>query len=508
MTVWLLGDQLHPETAALASADHVLLIEAHAFAERKRYHPQKLTLVFSAMRHFRDALRERGYEVTYLEAETFGEGLDRYFAANPEDDLVGIRSPSHGADERRRRLVEERGGTLTLVENDLFLTDRAFFDEWADGRADSGTEGDDIGSYRQEAWYRHVRRETGILMEGADPVGGEWNYDDENRETPPSDWTPPSVPRFEPDGITEDVQEFVTERYDDHWGEPEPFVWPVTRAAAERALDHFVSERLSEFGAYQDAMRTDEWAMSHSLLSAAMNLGLLRAEAVVEPVLEAYESGDAPLNSVEGFVRQVIGWREFMRHVYRRSMPELATANQLEQTASLPPLYWDADTEMECLSEAVGHVRQRGYAHHIERLMVLSNFALLYGVDPAELNEWFHLGFIDAYHWVTTPNVVGMGSFGTDVLSSKPYAASANYIDGMSDHCANCAYAKTKTTGENACPFNALYWDFLDRNEETLRGTGRMGLMYSHVDRKDDAEWAEIRERAAELRERADSGTL
>ncbi|MFB6251527.1 MAG: cryptochrome/photolyase family protein [Halobellus sp.] len=508
MTVWLLGDQLHPGTAPLESADHVLLIEAHAFAERKRYHPQKLTLVFSAMRHFRDSLRERGFEVTYLEAETFGAGLDRYFEANPEDDLVGIQSPSHGADERRRRLVEARGGTLTLVENDLFLTSRSFFDEWAGERSDSGGETDEIGSYRQEAWYRHVRRETGILMDGADPVGGEWNYDDENRETPPADWTPPAVPQFEPDSITEEVREFVVERYDDHWGDPEPFVWPVTRAAAERALDHFVSERLSEFGAYQDAMRNDEWAMSHSLLSAAFNLGLLRAEEVIEPVLEAYESGDAPLNSVEGFVRQVIGWREFMRHVYRRSMPQLANANQLDQTESLPPLYWNTDTEMECLSEAVGHVHQRGYAHHIERLMILSNFALLYGVDPAELNEWFHLGFVDAYHWVTTPNVVGMGSFGTDVLSSKPYAASANYIDGMSDHCANCAYAKTKTTGENACPFNALYWDFLDRNEETLRGTGRMGLMYSHVDRKDDEEWVEIRERAAELRERADAGTL
>jgi deoxyribodipyrimidine photolyase-related protein len=197
-----------------------------------------------------------------------------------------------------------------------------------------------------------------------------------------------------------------------------------------------------------------------------------------------------------------------MRHVYRRSMPELASANQLGQTASLPPLYWDGETEMRCLSEAVEHVHDRGYAHHIERLMVLSNFALIYGVDPAELNEWFHLGFVDAYHWVTTPNVVGMGSFGTDVLSSKPYAASANYIDKMSDYCADCPYAKSKTTGENACPFNALYWDFLKRNEETLRGTGRMGLMYSHVDRKDDAEWRAIRERADDLRSAAAEGEL
>ncbi|WP_435182486.1 cryptochrome/photolyase family protein [Halobellus sp. EA9] len=521
MTVWLLGDQLSPESAPLAAADRVLLIEAHAFADRRPYHPQKLTLVFSAMRHLRDELRERGYEVTYLRAETFGEALDRYFAANPGDDLVGLESPSHGADERRRELVESRGGSLTLVENDLFLTSRDFFDEWAgDGGDGDGDGGDGDGgdgasgganadrTFRQEQWYRHVRRETGILMDGDEPVGGAWNYDDENRETPPPEWSPPDVPRFEPDETTREVQAFVEERYGDHWGSAEPFVWPVTREAARQALSHFVSVRLPEFGAYQDAMLGDEWALCHSLLSAALNLGLLHPREVVEPAVEAYESGEAPLNSVEGFVRQVIGWREFMRHVYRRAMPGLATANQLDQTASLPPLYWDGETDMKCLSEAVGHVRDRGYAHHIERLMVLANFALVYGVDPAELNEWFHLGFVDAYHWVTTPNVVGMGTFGSDVLSSKPYAGSANYIDGMSDYCGDCRYAKTKTTGENACPFNALYWDFLDRNEEALRGTGRMGLMYSHVDRKSDDEWDAIRERAAEVRERAADGDL
>jgi deoxyribodipyrimidine photolyase-related protein len=505
MTVWLLGDQLDPTTTPLDTADHVLLIEAHAFAERRRYHPQKLTLVFSAMRHFREELRDRGYEVTYLEAETFGDGLDRYFDANPGDHLVGVRSPSHGADDRRGRLVEERGGTLTLVENDLFLTTREEFDTWAEE-----TGGDDDGSrtFRQETWYRHVRRQTGILMDGSDPVGGEWNYDDENRETPPPEWTPPDVPRFEPDEITREVQAFVADRYDDHWGDPEGFVWPVARTEARHALEHFVSVRLPEFGPYQDAMVDDEWALCHSLLSAALNLGLLRPEAVVDAAVDAYESGSAPLNSVEGFVRQIVGWREFMRHVYRRSMPDLATANQLDQTESLPPAYWDGETDMQCLSEAVDHVHDHGYAHHIERLMVLSNFALLYGVDPDELNEWFHLGFVDAYHWVTTPNVVGMGSFGTDVLSSKPYASSANYIDKMSDHCASCPYAKSKTTGKNACPFNALYWDFLKRNEETLRGTGRMGLMYSHVDRKDDEEWNDIRARAADLRERAADGEL
>jgi deoxyribodipyrimidine photolyase-related protein len=506
MTLWLLGDQLRGDAPALAEADRVLMIEAHAFADRKPYHPQKLTLVLSAMRHFRDELRAAGHTVEYQEAETFGEGLDEHFEAHPGDTLELYEPPSHGAGERFAEMVEARVGDLRLLENDLYLTTRSDWEAWASERS---------GDYRQENWYRHVRRETGYLMDGGDPVGGEWNYDDQNRETPPDDWEPPAAPAFEADEVTEAVREFVAERYDDHWGEASDpgteegrFRWPVTRDQALDALDDFLGNRLSEFGPYQDAMVTDEWALSHSLLSTSLNLGLLTPEEVVERAVGAYREGDAPLNSVEGFLRQVVGWREFMRHVYREEMPGMAGANQLDAERDLPPLFWDGETEMQCMSEAVNHVRERGYAHHIERLMLLSNFATTYGVDPTELNEWFHLGFVDAFHWVTTPNVVGMGTFGTDALSSKPYAASANYVDGMSDHCGECPYAKTKTTGENACPFNSLYWDFLAANEERLRETGRMGLVYSHLDDKRGEELAEIRDRAAEVREQAADGTL
>jgi deoxyribodipyrimidine photolyase-related protein len=501
MTVWLLGDQLSPDARPLETADHVLMIEAHAFADRLPYHPAKLTLLFSAMRHCRDELRERGYEVTYLRAETFGDGLSDYFEAAPGDSLVLMEPPSHGAAARFESMVEARGGSLTVVENDRFLTTPETFDEWADGRGET---------FRQEGWYRFVRREFDILMDGDQPEGGEWNYDDQNRDTPPEGWSPPPVPTFEPDATTEAVHEWVTERYDDHWGNDalDAMVWPTTGAEARTALDHFVSTRLAEFGDYQDALVDGEWALAHSLLSSSLNLGLLHPREAVDAAVDAYERGDAPLNSVEGFVRQIVGWREFMRHVYRRAMPEMDEANQLEQERELPPLYWDGDTDMTCLSEAVSHVYDRGYAHHIERLMVLSNFALIYGADPHELNRWFHLGFVDAYHWVTTPNVVGMGSFATDVLSSKPYASSGSYINRMSDFCADCEYTVSRTTGEGACPFNALYWDFLKENEETLRGTGRMGLMYSHVDNKDEAEWTEIRERAEVVREKARDGEL
>ena len=501
MTRWLLGDQLAPERL-VDDGERVLMTEAHAFAERRRYHPQKLTLLFAAMRSVRDSLREAGHEVVYIEAERFGDALDEYFETYPGDTLRLARPASHGAVPRLRELVTESGGSLTVEPNPLFLTTPAEFDAWAGDRSVED-------GFRQEGWYRHVRRETGYLMDDGEPAGGEWNYDDQNRETPPDDWVPPAVPEFAYDDRTRETHAWVTERFDG-WGNDafEEFCWPVTRDQALDALDHFLDERLPEFGPYQDAMLDDDWALAHSLLSSSLNLGLLRPDEVVEGAIERYEAGEAPIESVEGFVRQVAGWREFVRHVYRRAMPEMGEANQLDQTRDLPPLYWTGETDMQCLDAAVGRVWERGYAHHIERLMLLSNFALTYGADPHELNEWFHLGFVDAYHWATTPNVVGMGSFATDVLSSKPYASSGSYVNRMGDHCANCEYAVSRTTGEGACPFNALYWDFLKENEEVLRGTGRMGLMYSHVDGKDDEEWEAIEERAAQVRELARAGDL
>ncbi|KKF39058.1 photolyase [Halorubrum saccharovorum] len=567
--LWLLGDQLNPDLDALADADEVLLIEAHGFADRKPYHAHKLTLVFSAMRHFRDDLRERGHDVTYAKADSFGEGLDEFLGPRSAADLRLMRPASHGAGERLRELVAARGGSLELLDNELFWTTPADWREWTDEPDGEGSgpdaerepivaeDGTAERRYRQEDWYRHVRRETGVLMDGDEPVGGEWNYDDLNQETPPDDWEPPERPRFDPDELTRETHAWVRERFDT-WGSDslDVFAWPVTREEARAALDAFVRDRLPSFGRYEDAMVAGEPFLSHSLLSPAINLGLLdprepvRAveeaygERGVEPgaydpaddaasggsgatTLDAFSEGDesdagaddgddaggtdpapVPLNAAEGFIRQVIGWREFTRHVYREAMPELAAANQLDQSRALPPAYWDGDTDMRCLSEAVDHVREYGYAHHIERLMVLSNVALLYGADPADLNEWFHLGFVDAYHWVTTPNVVAMGSFGTDVLSSKPYAASGSYVNRMSDYCTSCPYAVSRTTGEGACPLNALYWDFLAEHEETLRETGRMGLMYSHLDDKDDSELAAIRERAGAVREMAANGEL
>ncbi|GGL37135.1 cryptochrome/photolyase family protein [Halarchaeum grantii] len=499
MTVLVLGDQLTDRVGPLADApdERALMIEARAFATRHPYHPHKRVLVSSAMRHFRDELREAGRDVDYHVVDSFADGLDAHFDAHPGDALTVMRPSSHGATERLRDLVTERGGTLDVVTNETFLCTPEGFDGWLEGNR-----------LRHEDFYRYMRRETGYLMADGDPVGGAWNYDEENRETPPDDYEPPEVPRYEPDETTREVQR----EWDDaeSWADPEAFGWPVTRSDALDALADFCEHRLRDFGPYEDAMVGDEWALDHALLSPALNLGLLHPREVVEAAIDAYEArDDVPLASVEGFVRQVIGWREFVRHVYRRGMPALGEANRLDATRPLPDVYWDGDTAMACLDAAVDGVRKRGYAHHIQRLMVLSNFGLLYGVDPHELNRWFHVAFIDGYHWVSTPNTVEMGQYAGDRFATKPYAASANYIDRMSDHCAGCQYDPDATVGDGACPFNALYWDFLAEHESELRSNHRMGLVYAHLDDKRDADaLGGIRERAAEVRRRVRDGDV
>ncbi len=502
---WVLGTQLHPEAGPLGATpegSRVLLIEAHDFARRKPYHHQKLTLVFAAMRQFRDELRERGYDVEYIAADTFEAGLAEYFERHPDDTLVVMRSPSYRSGPRLAEIVGELGGDLAVVDNALFVSTRQAFDEWANDT--------DLQPFTHENFYRWMRRQSGVLLtEDGSPVGGEWNLDDENQQFPPEEWEPPD--RYVPDhyDLTESVSEWVSSEFDT-WGAAEPFEWPVTRTQALEVLEQFCTQRLPEFGPYQDAMRAEDWAMAHSLLSPAINLGVLHPWEAITAIEERFEqTEEIPLNSVEGVIRQLLGWREFMRQVYRHAMPELGSANQLGAKQDLPEFYWTGETEMACVSNSVADVEARGYSHHIQRLMVLANFATLWGVEPEQLNDWFHATYVDAYHWVTTPNVIEMGQYGHGVFATKPYVSSANYIDRMSDYCEECSYYKTKATGEGACPFNTLYWDFLARNEENLRSNHRMGLMYSHVDdKRESGELAEIQKRADELQEMTKQGKL
>lgn len=491
----VLGDQL-TRRAFERDVDRVLMVEASGFAQRYEYHPKKLTLVFSAMRHYRDELRDEGIDVRYVRAQTFAEGFERGIE---DGETVRVQRPAAHADALREAL-EEAGADVEFVRNPKFLVTPDEFDTWAEGR----------DGFRHETFYRFVRREKGYLVDDeGEPEGGDWNYDDDNRDFPsnPEAYETPEPPSFAPDETTRSVMEEVREDYKT-WGELEGFDLPVTRDDALETVDDFVKRRLADFGPYQDAMLRNDATVNHSLLSSSLNIGLLCPDEVVDRAVEAYYAGEAPLNSVEGFVRQVIGWREYMRHVYRRRGDEMHDANALNATHDLPPVYYDADTEMECLSTVVERVRETGYSHHIERLMVLANFALVYGANPHALNRWFRLAYVDAYDWVTTPNVVGMGSYATDAVSTKPYASSGSYVDRMSDFCGACAYDVDETTGDGACPFNSLYWDFIERNRDELGGSHRMSLMYGHLDRKDDDEMEVIRERADEVREKARDGEL
>lgn len=498
MTLWILGDQLNHAAVQRLAPRRVLLIEAYELGRKPPMHPQKLVLFFSAMRHFAQELREGGREVIYLQAETLAEALGQFFLAHPGETLGQMQPADYGFAERVGAIVQGLGGVYRLLPNRLWLLEPEEFDRWAGNRK----------SYRLEYFYRFMRQRTGYLMQGGQPFGGAWNYDTENRKAPPPGYQPPAPVRFTPDALTRAAMATVRKKFRGHFGALEGFEWPVTRQQALEALEDFVTHRLAAFGPYQDALVEQSWSLHHSLLSPALNLGLLHPAEMVERALAEYEKGGVPLASIEGFVRQVIGWREYIYHVYRREMPGLLQANQLQATKPLPPLFLGAPTRMRCLSTVIERVRQRGYAHHIERLMVLANFALLYGIEPQALNAWLVAAFVDSADWVMVPNVLGMGVFASPILSSKPYAASGKYIARMGNHCQYCTFKVEETQGEQACPFNSLYWDFLARHRTLLEGNPRLGVLYKTWDRRDRFAQAALRRQAQELRERMAGGEV
>jgi deoxyribodipyrimidine photolyase-related protein len=338
-------------------------------------------------------------------------------------------------------------------------------------------------------------------MDGDKPEGGDWNYDKQNRETIPKGLDIPEIPQFEPDEVTKEVVEMVQDYFPDHFGEVESFGYAVTRPQALELLDDFIENRLDEFGPYEDALKTGNSKLFHSQLSLYMNNGLLHPKEVCDRAVEAYENGDARLNSVEGFVRQIIGWREFIKIYYEAMMPEVREANHFGFKEKLPEMYWTGKTEMKCMEESLKPVIGEAYSHHIQRLMILSNFSNLTETDPRELNKWFWFAYADAYEWVELPNVLGMSTFADGgVLASKPYVSSGNYINKMSDYCRNCKYSVTKKTGEKACPFNYLYWNFVDKQRETFNDSGRVNFMVNMFDnKKSDEEKEKIRSSTEEF---------
>lgn len=489
----VLGDQLSRGLSALSDldtdADTVLMMEVASEGTYVRHHKQKIALILSAMRHFADDLRERGVRVDYVRLDdehnsgSFTGELERAVARHSPERII-LTEPGEWRVEQMVDDWRARFDVEIIVRPDQrFFASRDRFAQWARGRR----------QWRMEHFYREMRREHDILMDGDQPEGGRWNFDAENRRKLPAGHLLPHRRRFRPDETTAEVLALVGARFADHPGRLEPFGWPVTRKEALAALRHFIEDALPSFGDYQDAMKRGAPFVYHSLLSPALNIGLLEPREVCEAALKAWREGRAPLNAVEGFVRQILGWREYVRGVYWTLMPDYAQSNALEAERPLPDFYWTGETRMRCVSDAVGQTMDHAYSHHIQRLMVTGNFALLAGISPRQVERWYLAVYADAFEWVEMANTLGMATFADGGrMASKPYASSGAYIDRMSDFCGRCTYDVKQKSGADACPFNRLYWAFLIRNAERLKDNARLAMPYRTLKGWDAARRREI----------------
>ncbi|MBW4513626.1 MAG: cryptochrome/photolyase family protein [Timaviella obliquedivisa GSE-PSE-MK23-08B] len=490
--IWILGDQLWMGQSAIQGCPNslsqtpIILIESWQHVRERPYHQQKLVLVWSAMRHFAQELRHEGSRVTYKTAEAFEQPLQDWVRAEGITQLR-VMEPS---DRPFAELIQslDLPCEIILTANNRFLWTTAEFRQWTGGRK----------SLVMEYFYREGRQRFQILMEGRQPVGGQWNFDKENRQPPKTGLETPEALWFEPDDLTQSVIHEVKHGSFSTYGEIEPFRWGVTRSQAQQVLAHFIQTRLPRFGTYQDAMMTGEETLWHAMLSAYLNLGLLQPLEVIRAAEQAFYDKSLGINSVEGFIRQILGWREYMHGLYHYVAEDYSQLNWFNHTQPLPEFYWDADkTDMNCLHQTLKQVESMAYGHHIQRLMVLSNFALIAGVVPQAIENWFHSAFIDAYDWVMQTNVIGMGQFADGgILASKPYAASANYINKMSDYCKGCCYNYKERTGDRACPFNFFYWDFLARHRDRLTSQGRMSFILKNLDKIPISEQQQISQKA------------
>jgi deoxyribodipyrimidine photolyase-related protein len=506
LSVWIPGDQLlnpHPAiTAAEARTSrdqlHIVLVESVQRAQRLPYHRKKITLLFSAMRHYADTLRAAGYAVDYQQAPTIRDGLRAHVAQHQPERLITMAA----ADYRGRRWQQTRLADDLIIPVDVLPNTQFLL-----GQFDPQPDPEPGKRYVMEYFYRDMRRHFNVLMDGDDPAGGEWNFDKDNRKRLPAAITPPDPPLFPPDAITQAVIAEV-DALPDGTGPTTGFALAVTHAQAAAALDDFIQHRLADFGPYEDAMTARHETLFHSVLSPYLNIGLITPVQAIRAAEAAYRAGRAPINSAEGFIRQILGWREFMYWQYWRLMPDILDQNAWGATRPLPEFFWSGVTEMRCLAHVLRRVEASGYAHHIERLMLLANFCTLAGIDPLAVNDWFLSAFIDAYDWVMIPNVLGMGlNADGGIIATKPYIASANYINKMSDYCTGCRFDRKQRTGPDACPFNFLYWHFLLTHEATLRANPRLGRAVFGLRHLDNAERAAVQAQAAVFLDTLSSGS-
>lgn len=500
----VLGDQLDPASPifddARADLDAVWMAEVVGESTNVWSSKPRTALFLSAMRHYRDALRAKGWTVHYTQLDdegnsgTLASELQRAIAALRPAALVAVEPGEHRLRTMLEALAAREGLTLHLRLDRHFLSSVEEFRAHAAGRK----------QLRMEYFYREMRKKHGVLLEGdGSPVGGAWNFDAENRQSfgKQGPGLLPGPMRFAPDAITRDVIAVVQDVFAEHPGALEEFDWPVTPEEARAALDDFIANRLADFGRWQDAMWTGEAWLYHSRLAAAMNLHLLDPREVIAAAERAFWEKRAPLESVEGFIRQVLGWREYVRGVYWLYMPEYLERNAMQAREALPWFYWTGETEMACLRDAIGQTLRLGYAHHIQRLMVTGLYALLLGVEPQQVHAWYLAVYVDAVEWVELPNTLGMSQYGDGgVMASKPYVATGKYIQRMGNHCKGCRFDPAEATGANACPFTTLYWDYLLRHESALRGNQRMLMQLKNLSRLDAGRRQEIRAQAALIR--------
>jgi deoxyribodipyrimidine photolyase-related protein len=464
--IWILGDQLTKNNKALQDSlkqkqsSEIILIESLQHISQRRYHQQKLVFIWSAMRHFAEELKQDDWSVSYHISADFISPLKQWID-DKNITLLKIMTPS---DRPFLKTINnlDLACEIKLYSNINFLWQKEEFKHWADSRK----------RLILEDFYREGRKKWHILLtEEGKPIGEQWNLDKQNRQPPKKNLSVPQPLFFPADNITQEVIHQVENLTVNTYGKIDNFSWAVTRQDALKVLDHFVTSRIEQFGTYQDAMITGEKYMWHSLISPYLNVVLLQPLEVIKTVENAYYHNDLPLNSIEGFIRQVLGWREYMYGIYHYVDEDYFQSNWFEHQQPLPDFFWDSgQIEMNCLHQVLKQTEETAYAHHIQRLMILSNYGLIAGISPQELEDWFHSAYIDAYDWVMQTNVLGMGQFADGgLLASKPYASSANYINKMSDYCQNCKYDYKSRNQENSCPFNYLYWDFLARHKDKLK---------------------------------------
>ena len=505
----ILGDQISHDLCALQgleASDSVLMCEVMEEARYVPHHPKKIAFLFAAMRHFAEELRARGITVRYVKLEDAANSgsLDgevwRAVEELAPERLILCEPGEWRVREKFYAWRETLGLPVEIRVDTRFLCSIERFCQWAGDRA----------NLRMEYFYREMRKYYGILLEkDGKPTGGQWNYDKLNRNPPKKGLRSPKRLSHPKSAISKEVLALVAARFGEHYGELEPFYFAVTRDEALLEAAHFMQHLLPHFGQYQDTMVSGEPYLYHSLLSAYLNAGLLLPLELCQMAEAEYRAGKVPLNAAEGYIRQILGWREYMRGIYWHFMPGYAGKNALDAQRPLPEFYWTGETKMNCMRQAIGDTMQHAYSHHIQRLMVTGNFALLAGLNPPEVCEWYLAVYADAYEWVELPNTLGMALHGDGgICASKPYAASGKYINKMSDFCGRCAYDPNETLGETACPFNALYWDFLQRNQERLQHNARIPYVFATWERFGESKQNAIRQQAGRVLEAMRQGTL